>query len=78
MEFLITELQLGQTFAARALGTKSERARLRNRLNARKAYEVARRKTMKVVPDKSEAQKIRTGLEQLKADLKLLGETNLK
>ena len=78
VQLLITDLQIGYAFAKLAQETKNESNRRLNRLNAREAYEFAKNNAAKVAPDQREAEEIRAGLEQLKAALKLLGETNLE
>ncbi len=72
VEFIITEIELGLTFASRALETKIESTRRRNYFNAQKAYTVAVRGVKDVAPEGGQRRKIEAGLRRLMAELKQL------
>ena len=77
VELLTTELDVGHTFASIALGTHVEATRLRNRSNARKAYDVATEYAEEVAVSKGERREIKLSLARLKSELQALGETDL-
>lgn len=77
VELITTELEVGHTFASRALETQDATRCTRNRHNARKAYDTALRFLGDTSLTKSQARRIKEGFQQLKRGLKLLGETGL-
>lgn len=77
LELIITELKVGETFAEIALETKNESTRVRNKSNARKAYDAVVRlasRTNLSIPD---WETIKAGIDRLKQCLAALGETGL-
>lgn len=77
LELLNTELDVGHTFASLALTTRKESTRIRNRYNARKAYNIAVQYAGEVTLTHGEERKIKAGLARLRSELQLLGETDL-
>lgn len=74
VRFLYAEVLTGLTTAKIALTTKSTEKKERNRAMARRAYDTVLRFVPKTYVTDSEAADLREKLEQLKADLRALGE----
>ena len=74
IEFLRAELLTGLTLTKIAREAKYEDKRKRNRLNARKAYDSILRFMPKTDMGNEELNDIRSRLEQLRSELRLLGE----
>ena len=74
IEFLRAELLTGLTLTKIAREAKYEDKRERNRLNARKAYDSILRFMPKTDMGNEELNDIRSRLEQLRSELRLLGE----
>jgi len=72
--FLRSELQTGLTLTKIALDASHRDKTTRNRANARKAYDAVLRFSPKVSLSNDEISEIKSKLEQLKAELKMLGE----
>jgi hypothetical protein len=72
--FLRAELQTGLTLARIALDSPRRDTILRNRANARKAYDVLLRFIPKVSLTPDEAKEINSGVQELGSKLRQLGE----
>jgi hypothetical protein len=72
--FLRCELQVGLTLARIALDSARRGTTIRNRVNARKAYEALLRFIPKVSLTSDETKEINSNLEELKSALRQLGE----
>ncbi len=75
LSFLMTELDVGITFAKIALESGNEDTRTRNRRNARKAYDTALHFLPKIRETQAEDKQINGKLATLKTFLQSLGET---
>ena len=74
VEFVITDLHLAMTFVRRAQTTQDERTALRNRENARKAYDTAIRLLQKLRPTEKQRVGIGQQLKTLRESLQGLGD----
>lgn len=74
LEFLKTELETGHTFANLALSAKYADKLERNKANARKAYDTARKFLASASVDANSALELNRLLEDLRAKLDELGE----
>jgi hypothetical protein len=74
VDFLRTELRTGFTLTKLALRTSQPDKSSRSRANARRAYDTVVRFTPKVSLSADETKEIKTKLERLRSELKLLGE----
>jgi len=74
IEFLRAELLTGLTLSKIAREARHEEKRNRNRLNARKAYDSILHFMQKANVGSEELNDIRSKLEQLRSELRLLGE----
>ena len=74
VDFLRAELLTGRTLSNIALRTTNEEKRTRNQANARKAYDAILRFLPGSNLDGEQAAEIQSKLEELKSDLRLLGE----
>jgi hypothetical protein len=73
-DFLITELDLGITFADMALGSDDSAKARRNRGQARAAYRALERHFGKVTLIAQDARLVKSKLRRLKSKLRRLGE----
>ena len=74
VEFLRSELHTGLTLTRIALDASNRDKTDRNSANARKAYDAVLRFIPKVSLSNDETTELRTKLDQLKAELQMLGE----
>jgi hypothetical protein len=74
VDFLRCEIRTGLTLAKIALGTTRRGTAIRNRANARKAYDAVLHFIPRVNLSSDETGEIKSNLEQLKSKLLLLGE----
>lgn len=74
IDFLRTELLTGRTLSHIALRSTSEEKRARNQANARKAYDAILHFLPSSHLDAEQVAEIKYKLEELKSDLRLLGE----
>ena len=74
VDFLRAELLTGRTLSHIALRSMNEEKRIRNQANARKAYDAILRFLPGSNLDVEQAAEIKSKLEELKSDLRLLGE----
>jgi hypothetical protein len=76
IETVLADLELGLTFADRALGTDNPETCARNRANAREAYfKIHDEFLSRCSPDDSERARIDDKLRELRRRLKRLGES---
>ena len=74
VDFLRAELLTARTLSNIALRSMSEEKRARNQANARKAYDAILRFLPRSNLDVEQAAEIKSKLEELQSDLRLLGE----
>jgi len=74
VDFLRAELLTARTLSNIALRSMSEEKRNRNQANARKAYDAILRFLPRSNLDVEQAAEIKSKLEELESDLRLLGE----
>ena len=74
-DFLTTELSLGLTFAGIALDSDDEAKTKRNCKNARTAYDALLKFIGKVALDPADSLRLAEGMELLKSQLQMLGES---
>lgn len=77
-DLLMAEITVGQTFASLALSAGNDREKVkRNTTSAREAYHNIlhfRQRVQHVQMDHQQAEMVEAGMEQLRADLKELGQ----
>jgi len=74
VDFLRAELLTGRTLSNIALRSLNQEKRTRNQANARKAYDAILRFLAGSKLDVEQAAEIKSKLEELQSDLRLLGE----